>query len=298
MAFVINTTAYVNKEAEGWYSKAILMDGFKSSLTQIPNVIVGQNLARLDVGNVLQPWTCTFSSSGSANLSEKPATVKAIKINLEECKDVLWTSYLANQLRSTSEAYPADFEAYLMDRIADSISSKLDDLVINGATGSGDPFDGFLTQFLADGTVIDVPAPIAITPANVFAEMGRLYDLIPLAVRMKGDVKIYISPAVAASFYRALSATYPAAQGMSVNQVETQKLMYLDVEVVVIKHLPAARMFATNPSNLITLTTLAAEINQINVLDMAQSTGDNKIRITGEFKYGVNYYLGEEIVLY
>lgn len=292
MPFVIETTAYVNKEATGWYSKAVLSDNLKGEVTMIPNVTNGQNLAQLNVGNVLQPWSCSFSASGSANLTEKSAVVKAMKINLEECKDVLWTSYLANQLKTMGDTYTPELEQFLFAELQRKVSTQLDGFVINGSVAGGDPFDGWLVQFLADGTVIDVVAT-TITAANVIAEIGKVYDAIPLAIL--DEVTLFVSPAIATAYQRALVAFNPALMAYNGSDIT---LKYLNVPMQVDKHLPANRMFACRKDNLITMTQMESDIDKIELIDLEKTTGDAKVRFVGAFKYGVSFFEGSEIVYY
>ena len=288
----ISGLTYQGKEAQGFYSSAILQDGFKSTLTSIPNVIAGQQFSKLDLAGLLSPFSCSFTATMTSTLATKRANPAHFSINGEMCANEFWTSYLSEQLKDTKDVMPAEFESYIMNLAATNISSGLDNLVINGSIAGGDNMDGLLVQFVADSAVIDVTAT-TITSGNVVAELAKVYDAIPLSIL--DETTIFVSNAIAVAYKRALLASNPALFAVNGSDLA---LSYLGTPIEVIKRLPANRMFACNRENLVTLTALANEITDVTMIDMFKTTGDPKVRLTGAFTYGVTYFNGAEIVYY
>ena len=99
---LVDNTVFTGRDAEGFYSAALLSGPSKSVLTLIPNVKSKIKLASFDLGNILQDADCTFTSSGEGTLAQKSFEVCAIKINLEYCKRTFETNYLSEQLRAGS----------------------------------------------------------------------------------------------------------------------------------------------------------------------------------------------------
>lgn len=287
----VSGLTYNGKDAKGFYSSAILSDGFKSTVTTIPNVVSGQQLAKLDLSGVLSPFSCSFSATMAATLATKKVTPAHFKINGEVCANELWSSYLANELKSTTDVMPKEFENYIMDLTAENIGAGLDNLVINGSISGGDNMDGLLVQFVADATVIDVVGT-TVTSANVVAELEKVYNAIPLAIL--DQTTIFVSPSIATAYKRALTASNPAMMAVNSNEIA---LSYLGTPIEVIKRLPANDMFACDRANIVAFTALDSEVEDVKLISM-EHVGEPKVRIVGAFTYGITYYIGAEIVYY
>lgn len=54
-------------------------------------------------------------------------------------------------------------------------------------------FNGLIPQLLLDATVIDVATPVAITSANVEAELAKFIDAVPDAVIGASDLVLGVS---------------------------------------------------------------------------------------------------------
>ena len=298
MALVDNTT-YTGEDALGFYSKALLTGNTKSMINLVPDVKSKVKIARLDLANILQPSDCTFSDQGTSTLSQKTLEVCPIKVNLEFCTRDFEVNYLSEQLRpgSLEAQIPASFQEYILEQISQNISADLEKMLWQGDTAASPASicDGFLKKFLADAAVIDVTGT-TITAANVIAEMGKVYAAIPDTIREKGNVVIFVSPAVAKFYKVALASLNNALIGSYNNGDFT--LSYIDTKVIVAEGLPTNQMVAADPKNLWYGTDLMSDTEDILVLPMRDKTGAPTVRIVAEFKFGVEYGVGEEIVWY
>lgn len=300
LAFTDNTTFY-GIDAEGFYSAALLTGKSSSTFKLVPNVKSKIKLAKLDLGNILQDADCTFSATGEGTLSQKSFEVEPIKINLSYCKRTFETDYLSQLMRpgsNNNEVMPATIENYLLAQVAKQTSNDLEKITWSGDTASATyPLmraDGLVKKFLADATVIDVPTPVALTVGNIVAEIGRVYNLIPATIINKEDLVIYVSSA-AWKLYKQALATASAETNFMQNYNE---LFYLGVPVLEAPGLAAARMVAAQKSNLVLLTDLVSDFEEVQVLPQGNVTGEPTVRMVGEFKFGVDYIYGSEIVLY
>jgi hypothetical protein len=300
LAFTDNTV-FAGIDAEGFYSAALLTGKSTSTFKLIPNVKSKIKLAKLDLGNILQDADCTFSATGEGTLSQKSFEVEPIKINLSYCKRTFETDYLSQLMRPGSnnpEVMPAAIENYLLDQVAKQTSNDLEKITWAGDTASATyPLmraDGLIKKFLADASVIDVATPVALTSANIVAQIGRTYDAIPATVISKDDLVIYLGTA-AWKLYKQALANASSETNFMQNYAE---LFYLGVPVLEAPGLPVNRMVAAQKSNLVLLTDLVSDFEEVQVLPQGNVTGEPTVRMVGEFKFGVDYIYGSEIVLY
>lgn len=299
LQFTDNTT-FTGIDAEGFYAKALLTGKSKEAFKLIPNVKSKIKLGELSIGNILGDADCSFSSAGEGVLSQKAFEVNAIKINLEYCQRTFEINYLSQLLRPGSnndEIIPASVESFLLDQVALKISADTEQLVWKGNTATASYplslYDGLEKQLLADGTVIDVVST-TLSKANIIAQLGLVYDAIPETILGAEDLRIFLSPS-AFRFYREALATASAEANFM--QAYTE-LHFLDVKLSVAPGISTNKMVAARTSNLLLLTDLMSDFEDIQILPQKSVTGVPVVRMVGEFKFGVGYIFGSEIVFY
>ena len=299
---LIDNTVYTGKDTEGFYSLALVKGVSKELFKLVPNVKSSVKMASINLGNLIQADACNFSASGDATLAQKTLEVCPLMVNLELCSKDFETNYLSEQLRagSNNNEIPAEFKAYFIEQVAKGVSKELEMTVWQG-NPDGSPVvgvcQGLVELMLADSSVIDVSGT-TLSASNILVEVGKVYAAIPAAVRQAGadKIKIFISMA-AGSFYRqALIAAHPALIATNGGNF---KLSYIDVELIEAPGMATNQMVACVPSeNIWYATDLVADENEIKILDMSNTTGDETVRFITRFKFGVNYANGAEIVLY
>lgn len=298
MAFVDNTT-FTGRDAEGFYSAALLSGPSKGLLTLIPNVKSKIKLAGFDLGNILQDADCSFSSTGEGTLEQKSFEVCPIKINLEYCARTFETNYLSQQLRAGSmngEVMPQSMEQYLLELTANKVSSDLETIVWQGnTTGATYPInvcDGLLYKFSGDSDVVK-PTGFALTLANIISGVTTVYNAIPTTVFPKEDLKIFMGVAAAKLYRQAIAAASNEAY-----YVGAKTLDFLGIEIVEAPGMPANVIVAGALSNMFLLTDLESDFSDVMVLSMMSTLGQPTLRLVGDFKFGVDYFYGEEIVYF
>lgn len=294
-----NNTNFCAKTLEGFYSKALLTGKTAANVAVYANVKNSIKIASFDAENMLAAADCSFTDSGSGILADKTLTVCALKVNKEICLTTIEATYLADKLRpgsNTGEVVPPTLEEYILQQYALKINAELEDLFWNGDSEASpsDLCDGIIPLLLADDTVIDADNPAPLTATNIFAELGKVYDALPNAIYDQ-DVKIFIS-VEASKFYRqALAGLNGAPFNGYVNDKE---MAFYGIPLIVTKAMPANTMVAAVGTNLLWLTDLLSDYEEISLLDMSKTTGAKALRFIAGLKFGANYKVGSEIVLY
>lgn len=301
LSFTDNTTFY-GKDLEGFYATALLTGNSKSEFKLIPNIKSKAKLGELNIGSILHTADCSFSGSGEGTLAQKTVEVQPIKINLEYCKRTFETDYLSNILRpgsNTDEVMPASVESFLLGQVALKISADTEQIVWKGDTGTASyPLslvDGLEKLFLADAAVIDVSATAsAITAANIVGELTRVYNAIPDQLLLNPDLRIFLPSALYRNYRQAL-----AASSVEINFMQNySELHFLDVKISHAPGMSSKKMVAAVKTNLLLLTDLVSDFENIQILPQGNVTGVPVVRMVGEFKFGINYIYGSEVVFY
>jgi hypothetical protein len=301
LAFTDNTTFY-GKDLEGFYAEALLTGNSKESFRLIPDVKSKVKLGQLNIGNILQAADCSFSGTGEGVLAQKTFEVEPIKINLEYCQRTFETDYLSQLLRpgsNSDQVMPASVESFLLGEVAKKVSADTEQLVWKGNTATASyPLslvDGLEKQLLADAAVIDVSATAsAITVGNVIGEIERVYAAIPAKLLDMEDFRIYVPSSIMRLYRQALAAASSEAYYMQ-NYTE---LHFLNVRLIEAKGLSDKKMVAAQTNNLLLLTDLMSDFEDVQILPQKSVTGVPVVRMIGEFKFGIGYIYGSEIVYY
>lgn len=300
MALTDNTTFY-GKDAEGFFKKVLTTGLAKNELTLIPNVKSKIKLAYSDLGNILQADDCSFSSTGEGTLNQKTMEVCDLKVNLEYCATTFEANYLSLQLRAGSnneEVMPTSYADFVVNYVAEKVASDLEITMFKGDTGTASyPLslcDGLVKQLTNDGSVIDVGATAgSITAANAVAELNRVLEAVPAAVRTQPNFKIFVSQEIAFAYKQAQAST----QG-GLFLVGDKELNYLGFRLIPTSGLSAKQMIALDSAKVFFLTDLVSDWDDIIIIPQRNISGARTERFATSLKFGVNYLYGNEIVLY
>jgi hypothetical protein len=300
MSFVDNTTSlWTGTDAAGFYSKALLTGESKSMVKLYPNVKSKIKIPRFDMSGLLQEADCSFTDGGTSTLSEKTLEVCPLKVNIEICQRTFEQDYLSMQLKAGSnntEVAPASIENYILDQIALNISKETESLFWNGNT-AGSPAslcDGVITLVDADIAKVKVTAA-TLSASNIFAEIAKVYALIPDTIINKGKVVIFVSNAAAKYYIQAIAAINPLGGTYNAGNYS---LNYLGIPLVIAPGMTANQMVAAEPENLFYGTDLVSDLEDIMLIPQKNLSGAPTARFVCEFKFGVQFGVVEEIVIY
>jgi hypothetical protein len=294
-----DSTTFAGKDLEGFYAAALLKGTSKESFKLIPDVKSTAKLGLLDVGNILQDADCTFTSGGEGTLSQKTVTAHPFKVNLEYCQRTFERDYLSLALRAGSNSdasiMPATVEEYLLNRVANKINNDLEIIAWqgSGATVSANftTEPGLVYKLANDGNVIKQTG-VTLSSSVIVAEINKVYDKIPAVVKDNADLAIYMNAKTAGFYKQAQAASYTGFYS------EEQKLTFLGVPIIVAGGMPDNKMVAAVKSNLLLLTDLMSDFEDILILPQKSVTGVPVIRFVAEGKIGFDYVISNEIVLY
>lgn len=301
MAFTSNIT-FNGKDSFDYFSAAL----FDNSILKEFSIYESQQntlrIPRVTLAGMTQPASCSLGATGSITLDPATLEVCAFQINYEICRSEVEPTYLSIKLPAgaNNDALPSDFARFVMSELIATIGNNMQNVLWAGdsATYSGSYLgecDGLIVQALADSSVIDVAATAStITAANVQTELARVYTAVPAAVKSSGRPwKIYASQEIVDAY---LLSQGPSIYGLNVT--DPGQLRFAGIPVVVAPYIGTKKMFATYPSNIAVGVDLTSDMANIMMIDQLPLTGINKMIVAANWKFGVTYKIGSEIVLY
>jgi len=298
MATALNVTTNFVGEVAGEYIAEMIKEANTISenlVTVLPNVVSPQFIRKIETAAGFVDYSCGFTPAGSITLSEKELAPKKVKWDSELCKEDFRQLWTASQMgfSAHNDNLPQTEQAAILADMGTRIARKIDVDIWegNGATGN---FDGLIPALLLDVDVIDVLTPVAITAANVEAELGKFIDAIPDEVIGGAGVVLGVSTNVIRAIKRAYG-TQARANGTFLKPSEFDFEGYTLTEI---KALNANTMVAYDKNQVFFGTGLTADFNEIKVKDMDETDLSGTVRMKVVFTGGVQYAYGGEIVLY
>jgi hypothetical protein len=306
-AHAANTPTYAGEWA-GEYIAAALFSGVtldNGGITIKPNVKFKQTISTFTNVDSIRSASCEFTDTAAITLGEQVLEPLPFQQNMILCKEQFQNDWGAVSMGySAFDKLPPKFSDFLIAHSSAEVSEFIETKIWQGALGV-DSFVGFVPLFQTAGSgVIETTLPIAITAANVIAEMGRLVDDIPTAVYGKEDLHIYVSQNIARAYVRALGGFSVAATSNSGTDTKgTQwytngSLTFDGIKIFVTNGLGSSEMVAAQKSNLYFGTGLLNDTNVVKVIDMADIDGSQQVRVVMRFTAGVQFGIGSDIVLY
>jgi hypothetical protein len=152
-----------------------------------------------------------------------------------------------------------------------------------------------LSIALADGDVIDIASPVAITPSNVLAKLALVYAAIPAAViANQGELRIYVSTPVATAYRAAVAAANTQA-----NLTQALDFSYLGIKMVMCPGMgTTSKIVATLRGNLLYAFDAEGDGKALRAINLADTVAEPVIRTRANMKVGFTHVNGGEIVFY
>lgn len=98
-----------------------------------------------EIGDVWQPYTCAFSPSGSVVLAESFIEPVAIKVNMEECYDKFWNTFLVEQTSITlNGGIPQTFSEWFFNKLRKKMAKEYQEIAWKGNTGASSGTSAYL----------------------------------------------------------------------------------------------------------------------------------------------------------
>jgi hypothetical protein len=297
---ITDNTTYAGKDAVEFFSQALLAGGTKDTFRVIPGVKSKIKLPQYDAGQLIKDAGCSWSPAGEGTLSQKSFEVCDKEFQLELCVTTFEANFLGEYLRpgsNTGEVAPELFTNYMLEQVKKKIQNDLELAIWQGnATGSTYPTnicDGLIRKMTADTAVIDCSGTTAVTLSNVIASITNVYGNIPQTILTNPDLVIYVSTSIYKLYQQAVAAA--SAEAYYVGAKEPN---FLGIPLIWSAGLPANTMVAGVKSNFLLLTDLLDDYESVQVVPQWNVAAVDTLRIAGRFKFGVDYLVGSELVLF
>ena len=209
---------------------------------------------------------------------------------------------------SSFDTLPKSFADYLIAYAAEKVAAANEISIWQGSSATSGQFDGLYSTALVDPLLppAQLVPSVAITAANVIAQMQLVYDAIPSNLYGKPDLKIYVSQNVAKAYVAALGGfglLTGSEANAGTNNLGTQwyangSLTFNGLPVFMANGLPADSMMATTVSNLYFGCSLLSDTQEVRVIDTSATLGDDNVRIVMRMAAGAQYGVIEDIVVY
>ena len=274
-------------------------------ITYMPGVKGKQQLVSGEVSDLFQKFTCPFEASGSATLAEKWIEGVPMKVNLEQCYDSFWPTFMAAQTEvSLNGGIPQSFfEWFFNDMLIKELGKEYEQIFWNGdkTSGATDTLkiaDGLVKQLNADPKVNKINGSV-LTVDNIVSQVE--------AVALKGieaaadtdmtDYKLFMN----VNDVRLLNVAL-AKEAILNTQVwanfgrEGDKIYAYGFEVV--PCMIAKNNIVLSPAkNLVLGYDIADSEVSYKIIDMRQTTLDNTFRVGVITNIAIGYVYPELIVV-
>jgi hypothetical protein len=297
----IDATALLQANSEAFYSRAYLNEETVDNYRTLPGIKYKTKISNIVFGQVLQAENCAFVASND-DLASVEIDVCSLSAMAEICQFDLEQSFVSLQMAkgSNGDFTVASFMDYYWNEMALTIAENVEKLRWSGDTLSGDASlalcDGYKKSLVADvANVIDITLPVAITSANVLAELARVYDAIPAAVLANQEnLRFYVSSPVAAAYRSAVAASNTQA-----NLTQALDFTYLGIKMVLCPGmLGLSTIVATLKDNLIYAFDAEGDGKALRAINLADTVAEPVIRTRANMKVGFTHVNGTEIVFY
>ena len=298
MATTLNiSTNYAGEVAGKYIGKMIkasntIQDGL---VTILPNITGETTVRKITTSEGWTNYSCGFTPTGSITLSERSFTPKKIKFNEEICKEDFRQGWSRNEmgLSAHNDDIPGTEKDAILLEIAKNVVRKIDTEIWEG-NGTTGVLAGFIPAFILDAGVVKVATPVAITSANVEAQVGKFIDTVPDFLIQDEKTKLLVSTNV----IRALRKVYGQQARLNGTFLNPNSFEFDGYMLTEGKGLNSNTMVAYHPDNLFFGTGLLADHNDIRIKDMDESDLSGTIRINMVLTGGVQYANPDEIILY
>lgn len=283
MSFVYQAINVQPSIAQGFYSDTL----YKASsiangvVTVYPNIKNSQKITSLNTASGLQVYSCAWSPDGDLDADGILLSTCKLKINKEICKDEIEQTYLSQLMRlGTGAEIPSNILQFWIDRTLEATSLDIERIMWAGDTTSLDPIlklcNGYIKEFAdATGTAREVieGTIVAMTAANLVAQLIVAYNLIPDQLMGNTDLWITLPIGVKKFFQLAINSTVTQVNTLGINIVG-DSYTYNNLPINFSAGMPANNIVIAPSSQLAFGTDLLSDIQAIEV-DKVDRLSDN-----------------------
>lgn len=288
----LSNLQYCGKEAQEIYSKDMYSLDLRSyGITLMDNVKGKMKIHTGDIGTLWQPYTCPFTPDGEVTLGESYIEPVAIKINLENCYDSFWPTYLVEQTSiSLDGGIPRSFfEWFFEDKLRPEMAREYQEIFWKGDTGNTSAAD-YLQ--VTDGVEAIITASDAsevsggtLTVDNILSMVeGVIADGLETIAseNISGDdFKVFMNKNDVRLLKIALGKDCSCNASTSIFKnyaIEADKLYVMGFEVVSTEQDANFILFGPAKNLILGFDTFDSHL-EYRILDMKEHSGDNTFRV-------------------
>ena len=295
---------YAGKEGQEIFSKDIFdLDLRGYGITYMDGVKGKQKLYNGEVGDVWQAYTCPFTPEGEVSLGESFIEPEAIKVNMEQCYDVFWSTFMVEQTEiSLNGGIPQTFDEWFFNKkLRPKMSHDYQKMFWQGnkTTGTGylKVVDGVEAQLKASAA--EQMAVTAFTVANILAQVEDVISKgLENAATAEVDTEGYKLFMNYADVQLLRIALGKLCCGNSTNDVFSNyakngdAIAIMGFEVVPTMQSRNTAIFGPARNLVLGYDTFDSHI-EYRILDMKEHTGDNEFRVIAISNIAVGIVLPE-----
>ena len=315
LATAVNITTTYAGEFAGEYIAAALLSASTiddGGLTVKANISFKEVIKKLATGNLVSPASCDFTPNSSVTLTERIIQPVELQVNLQLCKYDFVNDWESQSMGyGLGQSLPPKFSDFMIAHVASEVAQNTEFCIWQGdtAAASNNSFDGFEKLIAAAAVAVEIPAAqviagVALTAANIIAEMSKVVDVIPAALYGKEDLFLYVGSKAAKLYVQALGGF--AANGLGANGVSNMGTQWWNngsltvngVKIFVCPGMSDDKMYAAQRSNLYFGTGLLNDTNAVKVLDMQDLDASNNVRMVMRFTSAVQFGIASDLVQY
>jgi phosphotransferase system HPr-like phosphotransfer protein len=275
----------------------------------VGNVFTGiknkQEISYISSSSPVKAYTDAFSSSDSMTIDKRTLQPGKFKINEQfgssELEVLFQNSSLSAGVGNVMGL--GALEGAIVDHLTKQLSKQLDKIMFQstGNTSANTAYSeitGLMTRGVADNSTVKVSAN-TLTKSNVLDEIEKVYNAISDDAK-DGEVKIFVSEKTYGFYKQALAGLglFNGVQSTDPSVIGTSLYYDSRVEIVPTVGMANNKMFATAKENLFVGLDTELDYTNLRFIDLRNTTGDNYLRIVGDFSIDINYGDSTAVVIY
>ena len=298
MATISVTSTYAG-DALKKYILACLLGGETLSTNGISvqtNVKYKRKIKKLASSDIVQAGSCDFTPTSGLTITEASLEPCEYKINETICFEDIYQTWDSADMAAgiNNENLPQSLLDAITEAYVKQFAHEVEEMIWqnNYPSGSSDCFTGFLRQLLDGGAVTG--ATSAVTSSNIVTLLNKAYALVPSCIlsKPKSELVIFLSHKALAMYEMNL-----ATQGVRTS-IEAGVPTLYGIELKAISGLPDDDIIIIGErANFFVGTDLMADFNEIKLIDMRQTTGDEALRFILKAKLDVAVAYSAQVVV-
>lgn len=241
-----------------------------------------------EVSELYQAYTCDFTPNGNVALEESWIEPVEIKVNLSECYDAFWDSFLTAETEITlNGGIPQTFYEWFFNNVLQKeLRKEYEEIFWNGDTAYTGSTKSYLK--LGDGIVKKVAeaensvkvAGAALTVTNIMSVIGEVANAINEMEDINVDgFKIFVNYMDYRKLLTALGNESPTSIQVWANFSKQGDKVYAYGYEVVPCRIEKNVILASHPMNLVLGYDVESSNVEYKIIDMRETTMENQFRV-------------------